>query len=75
VNVQDFNNMRAEYSKLICPCCGCELWIIGNTIFTCFLCRSTFFGKELLLNNNMKEANHLLSQSFHGENNGEESNS
>lgn len=42
---------------MICPYCGAEIWEIGPTWFRCFLCKSVFFGKNILTINNMPVLN------------------
>jgi len=45
-----------------CPNCGCELLIIGNTSFTCFLCRTKWYGKGLLLHYDVRHINKTLAK-------------
>jgi hypothetical protein len=45
-----------------CPSCGCELWIIGDLGFCCFLCRMAFVGKSLLSNPDSHYINRRLSK-------------
>jgi len=45
-------------SKLvICPFCGSEAWEIGAEYFKCFLCKRSFFPKDLIVKKNVYSIN------------------
>ena len=48
---------KFKSDKMICPYCGCDAWHIGNVYFQCFLCKTVFVNKRILLNKNIFSLN------------------